>query len=78
MRLRTIAAALTVATPLLALESAPAAAFDWCNRASGYGGYGYAAPTYGYYGYAAPAYGNYGYAAAAYGYNAYAAPAYGN
>ena len=86
MRLRTIAAALVVATPLLALESAPAAACDWgygyggygYAAPSAYGYYGYAAPAYGYYGYAAPAYGNYGYAAPAYGNYGYAAPAYGN
>ena len=63
MRFRTIATALVIAVPLLALESKPAAAFGWCDWGWGYGSssyvaprtYGYAAPrTYGYYGYGAP------------------------
>ena len=62
MRIRTIAAALVVAAPLLVLES-PSAAACWEGRGYGYGAAGYAAPRYGYmsYGYSSPAYyGGYG------------------
>jgi hypothetical protein len=62
MRIRTIAAALVVAAPLLVLES-PSAAACWGGRGYGYGAAGYAAPRYGYmsYGYSSPAYyGGYG------------------
>jgi hypothetical protein len=62
MRIRTIAAALMVAAPLLVLES-PSAAACWEGRGYGYAAAGYAAPRYGYrsYGYASPAYyGGYG------------------
>ena len=62
MRLRTIAAALVVAAPLLALES-PSAAACWEGRGYGYAAAGYAAPRRGYmsYGYSSPAYyGGYG------------------
>jgi hypothetical protein len=57
MRIRTIAAALVVAAPLLALES-PSAAACWEGSGYGYGAAGYAAPRYGYmsYGYSSPAY----------------------
>jgi hypothetical protein len=70
MRLRTIVTALVIATPLLVLESRPAAAFGWCDWGWGYGSssyysprtYGYAAPrTYRYYGYAPRFYGSYYY-----------------
>ena len=55
MRIRTIAAALMVAAPLLVLES-PSAAACWEGRGYGYGAAGYAAPRYGYmsYGYSSP------------------------
>ena len=62
MRLRTIAAALVVAAPLLVLET-PSAAACWEGRGYGYAAAGYAAPRYGYmsYGYSSPAYyGGYG------------------
>jgi hypothetical protein len=62
MRIRTIAAALVVAAPLLVLES-PSASACWEGRGYGYGAAGYAAPRYGYmsYGYSSPAYyGGYG------------------
>ena len=57
MRLRTIAAALVVAAPLLVLEN-PSAAACWEGRGYGYGAAGYAAPRYGYmsYGYSSPTY----------------------
>src|SRR5262245_32745013 len=65
MRLRTLVATLAVATPLVAIESGPAAACDWLF---GGGGYGYAAPaSYGYYGYGPRTYGYYGYAPGYYG-----------
>jgi hypothetical protein len=60
MRLRTIAAALVVAAPLLVFEGPSAAA---CWEGSGYAAAGYAAPRRGYmsYGYSSPAYyGGYG------------------
>ncbi len=55
MRLRTIAAALVVAAPLLVLES-PSVAACWEGRGYGYAAAGYAAPRYGYmsYGYSSP------------------------
>ena len=62
MRIRTIAAALVVAAPLLVLES-PLAAACWEGRGYGYTAAGYAAPRYGYmsYGYSSPSYyGGYG------------------
>jgi hypothetical protein len=62
MRLRTIAAALVVAAPLLVLESLSATAC-WEGSGYGYSAAGYAAPRYGYmsYGYSSPAYyGGYG------------------
>ena len=62
MRIRTIAAALVVAAPLLVLES-PSAAACWEGGGYGYTAAGYAAPRYGYrsYGYSSPAYyGGYG------------------
>jgi hypothetical protein len=69
MRLRTLAVALAVAAPLLAVETTPAAAFGWCDWGWGYSGTSYTAPrSYGYYGYAAPRrYGYYGYAPRYYG-----------
>ena len=60
MRIRTIAAALVVAAPLLVFEGPSAAA---CWEGSGYAAAGYAAPRRGYmsYGYSSPAYyGGYG------------------
>jgi hypothetical protein len=58
MRIPAIAAALVVATSLLAVESTPAGAcWGW-----GYGGYGYTTPrSYGYYGYAPRYYRGYAY-----------------
>lgn len=69
MRLRTVAVALAVAAPLLAVQSTPAAAFGLCDWGWGYSGTSYTAPrSYGYYGYAAPrSYGYYGYAPRYYG-----------
>ena len=57
MRLRTIAAALVVAAPLLVLES-PSASACWEGRGYGYAAAGYAAPRYGYMSYGG--YGGYG------------------
>ena len=61
MRIRTIAAALVVAAPLLVLES-PLAAACWEGSGYGYAAAGYAAPRYGYmsYGGYGGYYGGYG------------------
>jgi hypothetical protein len=70
MRLRTLAIALAVAAPLVARESAPAAACGWLWGSSyGYApaSYSYSAPrTYGYLGYAPRSY-SYGYTPGYYG-----------
>ena len=83
MRIRTLVVALAVATPLLAIDSGPAAACGWLFG-GGYGysapvGYGYAPRTYGYYGYAPRYYGGFygrrlgwrGYGWRGYGYRAW-------
>ena len=65
MRIRSIVAALAVATPLLVLESMPAAACDW---GWGYGDASYTAPrTYGYSGYPPRYYGTSYYGTSYYG-----------
>src|SRR5262245_41090064 len=71
MRLRTLAIALGIATPLVAVASGPAAACDWLWG----GSYGHAPASYGYSGCASCAprtYGYSGYAPRSYGYS----PAY--
>ena len=76
MRIPAIAAALVVATPILAFEGTPAAACDWGWR---YGSYGYSAPrSYGYFGYAPRYYRGYYYGPRwrGYGYGAWRGYAY--
>jgi hypothetical protein len=86
MRIRTLVLGLAVAAPLVALESAPAAACGWLfGWGSGYApaSYGYSAcgvcaprtysyaPRYRYYGYSPALYGGYGFYGRRWGWRGY-------